>query len=85
MSCCCTCKWQHGPCFLRWLLTQHCTFTTTRTALNVTLCWCSVVWQATGRKKIVIAGIVTDVCVAFPSLSALAEGFEVSEFDGVHA
>jgi nicotinamidase-related amidase len=33
--------------------------------------------KATGRKKIVIAGIVTDVCVAFPSLSALAEGFEV--------
>lgn len=33
--------------------------------------------KATGRKQIVIAGVVTDVCVTFPTLSALAEGFEV--------
>lgn len=33
--------------------------------------------KATGRKKLLIAGIVTDVCVLFPTLSALAEGFEV--------
>jgi hypothetical protein len=33
--------------------------------------------QATGRKKLIIAGIVTDVCVLFPTLSALAEGYEV--------
>lgn len=33
-------------------------------------------WQATGRKKL-IAGIITDVCVLFPTLSALAEGYEV--------
>jgi len=33
--------------------------------------------RATGRKQIIIAGVVTDVCVAFPTLSALAEGFEV--------
>lgn len=33
--------------------------------------------QATGRKKLLIAGIVTDVCVLFPTLSALAEGYEV--------
>jgi nicotinamidase-related amidase len=33
--------------------------------------------KATGRKQIIIAGVVTDVCVAFPTLSALAEGFEV--------
>ncbi|KIY99059.1 isochorismatase hydrolase [Monoraphidium neglectum] len=32
---------------------------------------------ATGRKKLLIAGIVTDVCVLFPTLSALAEGYEV--------
>ncbi|MBD8621285.1 MULTISPECIES: isochorismate family cysteine hydrolase YcaC [unclassified Pseudomonas] len=31
----------------------------------------------TGRRQIIIAGVVTDVCVAFPTLSALAEGFEV--------
>ncbi|KAK9807383.1 hypothetical protein WJX73_009519 [Symbiochloris irregularis] len=31
----------------------------------------------TGRKKLIIAGIVTDVCVAFPVISALTEGFEV--------
>src|SRR5689334_3831363 len=29
----------------------------------------------TGRKQLIIAGIVTDVCVAFPTLSALEEGF----------
>ncbi|USX38003.1 hydrolase [Pseudomonas putida] len=33
--------------------------------------------KATGRKQLIIAGGVTDVCVAFPTLSALAEGFEV--------
>ncbi|WP_339466411.1 isochorismate family cysteine hydrolase YcaC [Pseudomonas sp. EA_65y_Pfl2_P74] len=33
--------------------------------------------KATGRKQIIIAGVVTDVCVAFPTLSALAEGFDV--------
>jgi nicotinamidase-related amidase len=33
--------------------------------------------KATGRKQIIIAGVVTDVCVAFPKLSALAEGFDV--------
>ncbi|HAL45347.1 MAG: hydrolase [Planctomycetes bacterium GWF2_42_9] len=31
----------------------------------------------TGRKQLIIAGIVTEVCVAFPALSALEEGFEV--------
>ena len=33
--------------------------------------------KATGRKHLIIAGVVTDVCVAFPTLSALAEGFDV--------
>jgi len=33
--------------------------------------------EATGRKQLIIAGIVTEVCVAFPALSALAEGYEV--------
>ncbi|MDH4982022.1 isochorismate family cysteine hydrolase YcaC [Hyphomicrobium sp. D-2] len=33
--------------------------------------------KATGRKQIIIAGVVTEVCVAFPTLSALAEGYEV--------
>lgn len=33
--------------------------------------------KATGRKQLILAGIVTDVCVAMPTLSALAEGFEV--------
>lgn len=31
----------------------------------------------TGKKQLVMAGIVTEVCVAFPALSALREGFEV--------
>jgi nicotinamidase-related amidase len=30
-----------------------------------------------GRQQLIIAGIVTDVCVAFPTLSALAEGYDV--------
>jgi nicotinamidase-related amidase len=33
--------------------------------------------KRTGRKQLIIAGIVTDVCVAMPALSAMAEGFEV--------
>ncbi|WP_225413831.1 isochorismate family cysteine hydrolase YcaC [Stigmatella hybrida] len=33
--------------------------------------------KATGRKQLLIAGVVTEVCVAFPALSALAEDFEV--------
>lgn len=33
--------------------------------------------KKTGRKQIILAGIVTEVCVAFPALSALAEGYEV--------
>jgi len=33
--------------------------------------------RATGRKQLIIAGVVTEVCVAFPALSALAEGFDV--------
>ena len=33
--------------------------------------------KATGRKQLILAGIVTDVCVAFPALSAINEGYEV--------
>ncbi len=33
--------------------------------------------KATGKKQMIIAGVVTEVCVAFPALSALAEDFEV--------
>ena len=33
--------------------------------------------KATGRRQLIIAGVVTEVCVAFPALSALEEGFEV--------
>lgn len=33
--------------------------------------------KATGRKQLIIAGIVTEVCVAFPTLSALEAGFDV--------
>jgi nicotinamidase-related amidase len=32
---------------------------------------------ATGRKTLVIAGLLTEACVSFPVLSALAEGFRV--------
>jgi len=33
--------------------------------------------RATGRKKLVIAGLWTEACVAFPTLDLLKEGFEV--------
>ena len=33
--------------------------------------------KAAGKKQLIIAGVVTDVCVAFPTLSALEEGYEV--------
>jgi nicotinamidase-related amidase len=33
--------------------------------------------KATGKKQLIIAGIVTEVCVAFPALSALEEGYDV--------
>ena len=33
--------------------------------------------KSTGKKQLLIAGIVTDVCVAFPALSALEEGYDV--------
>ena len=33
--------------------------------------------KATGRKQLIVAGVVTEVCVAFPTLSAIEEGFDV--------
>ena len=33
--------------------------------------------KATGKKQLIVAGVVTEVCVAFPVLAALEEGFEV--------
>lgn len=33
--------------------------------------------KATGKKQLIIAGVVTDVCVAFAALSALEAGFDV--------
>lgn len=33
--------------------------------------------KATGKKQLIIAGIVTEVCVAFPALSAIEAGYEV--------
>ncbi|MEW6490453.1 MAG: isochorismate family cysteine hydrolase YcaC [Thermodesulfobacteriota bacterium] len=33
--------------------------------------------KKTGRKQLIIAGVVTEVCVAFPALSAAEEGYEV--------
>ncbi|MDM1556202.1 MULTISPECIES: isochorismatase family protein [Chryseobacterium] len=31
----------------------------------------------TGKKQLIIAGVITSVCVAFPTFSALSEGYEV--------
>jgi nicotinamidase-related amidase len=33
--------------------------------------------KATGRQNLIMAGVTTDVCVVFPAISALAEGFRV--------
>jgi len=33
--------------------------------------------KATGKKQLIIAGVVTEVCVAFVALAAIEEGFEV--------
>jgi nicotinamidase-related amidase len=32
---------------------------------------------ATGRRRLLVAGLLTEACVSFPTLSALAEGYEV--------
>lgn len=33
--------------------------------------------KATGKKQLILAGVVTEVCVAFVALAAIEEGFEV--------
>ena len=33
--------------------------------------------KKTGRKQLILAGVVTEVCVAFPALSAVEAGYEV--------
>lgn len=33
--------------------------------------------RATGKKQLIVAGVVTEVCVSFPVLSALEEGYDV--------
>jgi len=33
--------------------------------------------KATGKKQLIIAGVVTEVCVAFPTLSAIEAGYDV--------
>lgn len=33
--------------------------------------------EATGRKKLIMAGVTTDVCLMFPAISALAAGYDV--------
>src|ERR1700758_2392759 len=32
--------------------------------------------KASGRKQLIVTGISTDVCLAFPAISALADGYE---------
>lgn len=33
--------------------------------------------EATGRKKLIMAGLLTEVCVVYPALSAVEDGYEV--------
>ncbi len=37
--------------------------------------------EKTGRKKIVLAGLWTEVCVAFPAVQAIHDGYEVYDYD----
>ena len=43
--------------------------------------WEDDVWrgavEATGRKRLLVAGLLTEACVSFPALSAVREGYEV--------
>ena len=43
--------------------------------------------KATGRKKLIVTGISTDVCLAFPAIAALADGFQRAPYavhGGIH-
>jgi len=33
--------------------------------------------EATGRKKLIMGGVTTDICLIFPSMNAVQDGFEV--------
>jgi isochorismate hydrolase len=33
--------------------------------------------EATGRKKLIMAGITTDVCIVYPAITAVEEGYQV--------
>lgn len=33
--------------------------------------------EATGKKQVVISGVLTEICVAFPALSLIERGYEV--------
>ena len=33
--------------------------------------------EATGRKKLIMGGVTTDICLIFPSMSAVQDGFDV--------
>lgn len=33
--------------------------------------------KQTGRKKLIVAGISTDVCLAYPAIAAVADGYDV--------
>jgi nicotinamidase-related amidase len=33
--------------------------------------------RATGRKKLIMAAVTTDICLVFPAISAVQEGFDV--------
>lgn len=41
--------------------------------------------KATGRKKVIVAGITTEVCVVFPVLQLLDEGYQVQVVTGACA
>src|ERR1700692_584073 len=38
---------------------------------------CRAAVEATGRKKLIMGGVTNDICLIFPSISAVQAGFEV--------
>jgi nicotinamidase-related amidase len=41
--------------------------------------------RATGRKKLIVAGVTTEICITFPVLQMLEEGYEVQVSDHASA
>jgi nicotinamidase-related amidase len=41
--------------------------------------------KATGKKQLIIAGTITSVCMAFPSIAAVHDGYQVVDASGIYS